>query len=302
MRVCKRVYVSFQGTIFFLWNQGLAWRKQSFVCRLLRPTKTTEAKQHFLPKRKQEMAVVVRFWSRVPWNNKNLTCTGSGRASKGTWQIWLKGRSTYPGESREKGHCAHAMVWRGLETWTNFPDEGWKRESVSGGVKKGIQYSKYYCCWQTNKSGAFPPHAGTGLLSGFTIGLGCVYVESAGCASVCVCVCFLQRDTPGISPWLLNYSEHLPPCLSINDITSVFTEFGPGLYLSLLWLQVLRSTIDIYLLFKTWMDKQHWQKTKSSLPPSCSLPPPLLYLSCGSVLCLKSLANSKTVGLSSPVM
>lgn len=41
-----------------------------------------EAKQHFLFKRKQEKAGGVRFWSLLPWNNKNLTLTGNGSASK----------------------------------------------------------------------------------------------------------------------------------------------------------------------------------------------------------------------------
>lgn len=47
-----------------------------------RKKKKTEAKQHFLFERKQEKAGGERFGSLLPWNNKNLTWTGNGSASK----------------------------------------------------------------------------------------------------------------------------------------------------------------------------------------------------------------------------
>ncbi|KAK7896083.1 hypothetical protein WMY93_021408 [Mugilogobius chulae] len=48
----------------------------------------SEAERHFLFRRKQEKAGRVRFWSLHPRNNKNLTLTGNGPASKRPDRFW----------------------------------------------------------------------------------------------------------------------------------------------------------------------------------------------------------------------
>lgn len=73
----------------FVKNQDLAASKFCSRCSRFVPEKMregegeeNEAKLHFLFKRKQEKAEGARFRSPLSWNNKNLTLSGNGSASK----------------------------------------------------------------------------------------------------------------------------------------------------------------------------------------------------------------------------
>lgn len=92
-----------------LWNQDLAVtsieqnrQRSRFVPEKMQEGNELKQSSASSSRGNRKKAGRARFGKLHPWNNKNLTLTGNGSASKTAWQVLLKGSSSDPGWSKSR--------------------------------------------------------------------------------------------------------------------------------------------------------------------------------------------------------